>query len=53
VTGSLSALIWWRTASALGARPSAWRYTRAGAPLAVIAMVGGVGALGLVPRLLG
>jgi arsenical pump membrane protein len=45
VTGSLSALIWWRAARALGARPSAWTYTRVGAPLAVLAMAAGLAAL--------
>jgi Na+/H+ antiporter NhaD/arsenite permease-like protein len=42
VTGSLSALIWWRAARALGARPSARTYTMAGAPLAVLAMAAGL-----------
>jgi arsenical pump membrane protein len=36
VTGSLSSLIWWRTAKRLGATPSALRFSRVGAPLAVI-----------------
>jgi arsenical pump membrane protein len=45
VTGSLSALIWWRSATALGARPSAWTYTRVGAPLAILAMAAGLLAL--------
>ena len=45
VTGSLSALIWWRAATALGARPSAWTYTRVGAPLAIVAMAAGLLAL--------
>jgi arsenical pump membrane protein len=39
VTGSLSALIWWRAARRLGARPSAVRYSLVGAPLAVTAIV--------------
>lgn len=39
VTGSLSALIWWRVARRLGAAPSIVRYSLAGAPLAVAAMV--------------
>ncbi len=39
VTGSLSALIWWRVARRLGAAPSIVRYSLAGAPLAVVAMV--------------
>jgi arsenical pump membrane protein len=45
VTGSLSALIWWRAAKALGAKPSAWIYTRVGAPLAILAMAAGLLAL--------
>ena len=39
ITGSLSALIWWRAARRLGARPSALRYSLVGAPLALAAMV--------------
>jgi arsenical pump membrane protein len=38
VTGSLSALIWWRSAKALGAHPSLITYSRVGAPLAIAAM---------------
>ncbi len=38
VTGALSALIWWRAARRLGARPSALRYSLVGAPTAVLAM---------------
>lgn len=38
VTGSLSALIWWRAARRLDAHPSILRYSLAGAPLAVIAI---------------
>jgi arsenical pump membrane protein len=45
VTGSLSALIWWRSAVALGARPSVRTYTLVGAPLAVLAMAAGLLAL--------
>ncbi len=33
MTGSLSALIWWRAARTAGARPSAARVTRLGAVL--------------------
>jgi arsenical pump membrane protein len=40
LTGSLSALIWWRAARRLGARPSAIRYSLVGAPLAVAAILG-------------
>jgi arsenical pump membrane protein len=39
VTGSLSALIWWRSARALGAHPSILHYSAVGAPVAVVAMV--------------
>lgn len=38
VTGSLSALIWWRAARRLDARPSAVRYSAIGVPLALIAL---------------
>ncbi|MEA2169023.1 MAG: arsenical pump rane protein [Solirubrobacteraceae bacterium] len=38
VTGSLSALIWWRSARALGAHPSLITYSRVGVPLALSAM---------------
>jgi arsenical pump membrane protein len=38
VTGSLSALIWWRSARRLGARPSALTYSLVGAPLAIVAI---------------
>ncbi len=39
VTGSLSALIWWRAAKRLDARPSVLRYSLVGAPPAVLAIV--------------
>lgn len=42
VTGSLSAIVWWRAAATQGVRPSAWRYSALGAvlvPLAVAAAV--------------
>jgi arsenical pump membrane protein len=38
VTGSLAALIWWRAARRLGARPSVLTYSLVGAPLAIVAM---------------
>jgi arsenical pump membrane protein len=38
VTGSLSALIWWRSARRLDAEPSALRYSLVGAPLALAAL---------------
>jgi arsenical pump membrane protein len=37
ITGSLSALLWWRAASAAGARPSAIRFSRHGLVLAPLA----------------
>jgi arsenical pump membrane protein len=40
VTGSLSALLWWRAAGAAGARPSAIAYSRQGLLLAPIALIG-------------
>ena len=45
VTGSLSVLIWWRTAIALGARPSVRTYSVVGVPLAILALVAGLLAL--------
>jgi hypothetical protein len=38
ITGSLSALLWWRAASAAGARPSALRFSRHGLVLAPLAI---------------
>jgi arsenical pump membrane protein len=38
VTGSLSVLLWWRTARAMGERPSASAYSRQGIPLAALAL---------------
>jgi arsenical pump membrane protein len=38
VTGSLSALLWWRSARTAGARPSALEYSREGVPLALCAL---------------
>lgn len=46
VTGSLSALLWWRAATAVGARPSALRCSRQGVLLAPIAIVGALAAAG-------
>lgn len=48
VTGSLSALLWWRTARLAGARPSARRYSQLGAVAAVAAIGAGIGALRLL-----
>jgi arsenical pump membrane protein len=45
VTGSLAVLLWWRAASAAGARPSAIEYSRQGLLLAPIALLGAL-ALG-------
>jgi arsenical pump membrane protein len=47
VTGSLSALLWWRAARAVGARPSALAYSRQGAPLALLALAGALLTSGL------
>jgi arsenical pump membrane protein len=46
VTGSLAVLLWWRAASASGARPSARAYSRQGLLLAPVALAGAL-ALGL------
>lgn len=47
VTGSLSALIWWRSARRLGAAPSVARYSLIGAPLALAALAAAMGPLSL------
>jgi arsenical pump membrane protein len=44
VTGSLSALIWWRVARNAGARPSARRYSAAGIVLAPLALAAALAA---------
>jgi arsenical pump membrane protein len=46
VTGSLSALLWWRAALAVGARPSAARFSAHGAVAAVVAGTAAVLAAG-------
>jgi arsenical pump membrane protein len=46
VTGSLSALLWWRAARAVGARPSARAYSRQGLLLAPVAILGALAAGG-------
>jgi arsenical pump membrane protein len=46
VTGSLAVLLWWRTAAAAGARPSALAYSRQGLLLAPVALAGAL-ALGV------
>jgi arsenical pump membrane protein len=46
VTGSLSALLWWRAAKAAGAAPSALHCSRQGALLAPIAIIGALAAAG-------
>jgi arsenical pump membrane protein len=48
VTGSLSAYLWFRAARGAGAAPSAGRFTRIGAPLAVAAIVAGLATIALV-----
>lgn len=40
VTGSLSALLWWRAARSVGVRPSALAYSRQGIVLSVLAIAG-------------
>ncbi|HTD08749.1 MAG TPA: SLC13 family permease [Solirubrobacteraceae bacterium] len=40
VTGSLAAVLWWRSARAVGARPSALAYSRQGLVLAPLALLG-------------
>jgi arsenical pump membrane protein len=48
VTGSLSAYLWFKAARAAGAQPSARRFTRIGAPMAVAAMLAGLATIALV-----
>jgi arsenical pump membrane protein len=45
VTGSLAVLLWWRSARAVGARPSAIAYSRQGLVLVPLALIGAL-ALG-------
>jgi hypothetical protein len=46
VTGSLSALLWWRAARTVGARPSVSAYSRQGLVLAPIAILGALAVAG-------
>ncbi len=46
VTGSLSALLWWRAAKTAGAAPSALQCSRQGALLAPVAIIGALAAAG-------
>jgi arsenical pump membrane protein len=48
-TGSLSALLWWRTARLLGAQPSFVTFSRRGAPLARLAILAALGTVALFP----
>jgi arsenical pump membrane protein len=48
-TGSLSALLWWRAARLLDARPSFIAFSRWGSPLAIFALVVALGALSVLP----
>jgi arsenical pump membrane protein len=48
VTGSLSALLWWRAARAAGIQPSAIAYSRQGLLLAPIALIGALAVGGLL-----
>ena len=42
VTGSLAVVLWWRSAVAVGARPSALSYSRQGLVLAPLALLGAI-----------
>jgi arsenical pump membrane protein len=44
VSGSLSAIIWFRAARSVGAHPSAWRVTRLGVYLVPISVAAALGA---------
>jgi arsenical pump membrane protein len=48
ISGSLSALLWWRAAKASGARPSAVACSRQGVMLAPIAIVAALAAAGML-----
>ncbi len=48
VTGSLAVLLWWRAATAAGARPSALAYSRQGILLAPAALLAALAAAGLL-----
>jgi len=48
-TGSLSALLWWRVARLLDARPSFVAFSRRGSPLALFAILVALGAAAVLP----
>jgi arsenical pump membrane protein len=48
-TGSLSALLWWRAARLLDARPSFIAFSRWGSPLAIFALLLALGGLSVLP----
>lgn len=48
VSGSLSALLWWRAARASDVRPSVLSYSRQGALLAPIAIIAALAAVGMI-----
>jgi hypothetical protein len=48
VSGSLSAYLWFKAARGAGADPSALRFTRIGAPMAIVAMLAGLATIALV-----
>ena len=48
-TGSLSALLWWRVARVLDARPSFLAFSRRGSPLALFAILVALGATAVLP----
>jgi arsenical pump membrane protein len=48
VTGSLSAYLWFKAARGAGAEPSARRFTKIGAPLAIAAMLASLATIALI-----
>jgi Na+/H+ antiporter NhaD/arsenite permease-like protein len=48
VSGSLPACLWFKAARAAGAEPSALRFTRIGAPMALAAMLAGLATVALI-----
>jgi len=48
-SGSLSALLWWRVARLLDARPSFVTFSRRGSPLAIFAILVALGAAAVLP----
>lgn len=48
VTGALSALLWFQVSSAVGASPSAIRFTKIGIPVTIVSMAAALGALTLL-----